>query len=159
MKKIITRTLSLLCAGLFAGVLLTGCEGDTYYEDGTDMWTDQFTVLKDHWVWNERYERYEYIRDWNEIDEYMYEEGVVNCGVFITELTEDGRDKYEVLRSLPFVHSYADRFGTYTQTIGYDIAYGSNNRYIAFYIQASDLSGDRPAVDNYTFKITLFWRK
>lgn len=151
MKRLITQALLLLSAG-FA---LTGCGNDFYENDGVEMSTEQFTVKADHWVWNERYDRLEYARSWNKIDRYMYEEGVVNCGVYVWETTEDGRNDYEVLRSLPFVHTYPDRSASsYTVTIGYDISPG----FITFYIQDSDLS-QLVADQDYTFKISLFWQE
>ena len=156
MKKTITRTFFLLCAGLFTGILLTGCEGDSYYT-GADMETTKFTVYADDWNWNSRYARYEYVFDWNEIDEYMFEQGVVTAGVFISEYFENNNQTYWVLRSLPFVHTYPDRGANYTQTIGFDISYPS--RQIAFYIQSSDLSQTKPNLDNYQFKVTIFWEQ
>ncbi len=152
-----TRMMTFALLLLLAGGAMSGCDADyhDYGDDGVEMLTDQFTVQASHWEWNERYGRLEYIRDWSEIDRYMYEQGAVTAGVFVQET--DGRGTYEVLRSLPFVHTYTDQLGTYTQTIGYDISYSGNRRYIAFYIQNSDLSV--PAKDNYTFKTSLFWHK
>ncbi len=140
---------------LTAGAL-TGCGNDYYEGGGVEMSTDQFTILAEHWKWNPRYRRLEYVHDWKQVDRYMYEDGVVNCGVYVWEESTNGRDEYEVLRSLPFVHSYPDVDKTYTRTIGYDISPGA----IAFYIQDSDLAYlDEDSVDqDYTFKISLFWR-
>lgn len=148
MKKQITLTLLLLLAGLG----LTGC-GNDYYEDGVvQMYTDHFTVEAEDWRWNPRYERLEYVHEWRAIDNYMYEQGAMTCGVYITE--ENGRDRYEVLHSLPFVQTYPDGGATYTVTIGYDISPGS----IAFYIQDSDLM-ELDVEQDYTFKISLIWRE
>lgn len=154
MKKKMVKALFLL----LAGIALTGC-GDRYDRDGklVDMATDQFTVRAEHWIWNEYYRRLEYVRDWKAIDNYMYENGAVSCGVFIREQTAGGRNEYEVLRALPFVHTYFDEVNqkNYTRTIGYDITPGS----IAFYIQDSDLAYIEGADQDYTFKATLFWRE
>ena len=145
MKKIITRALFLL----FAATALTSC--DRYDDDNmqVDMLTKRFTVRARHWEWNESYRRLEYIYNWDEIDRYMYEKGSVSCGVFVRE------GEYEFLRSLPFVQTYTDHGEVFTRTMSYDIVPGS----IAFYIQDSDLAYLDGATQDYTFKITLFWRE
>ena len=143
---------------LFAGLLsLTSCE---IKEKGVEMRTDHFEVFQRSWEWNSVYQRYEFIFDYWEIDEYMYYDGALTAGVYITETNDEGQ-RYEVLRSLPFVHTYVDGATTFTETIGYDVSPG-DNRYpgkIAFYIQASDLSNTKKFLRDYTFKVTTFWRE
>jgi hypothetical protein len=154
MKKTITKTITKALFLLFAGILLTGCNPDDF-KPGTEMYTHQFTVEENHWVWNQLYKRYEYIWYWDEMDDYMYEQGVVTAGVYMWEKTSDGRQDYEVLRSLPFVHTYPDRSVSYTRTIGFDIS----GEYIAFYLQSSDLSQTNAAPQSLAFKVTLFYEK
>jgi hypothetical protein len=153
MKKTMTKTITKALFLLFAGILLTGCDPDDF-KSGTEMYTHQFTVEANHWEWNQLYNRYEYIWNWEEMDNYMYEQGVVTAGVYMWEKLPDGSD-YEVLRSLPFVHTYSDRAGTYTRTIGFDIS----GEYVAFYLQSSDLGQTHAAPQSLAFKVTLFWEK
>ena len=153
------RFFTTLAAGVFSLLTMTGLTGCEFneYHTGAGMETTKFTVLGNDWVWNQRYSRYEYTFDWNEIDEYMFEQGVVTAGVYITEFYDNSNQTYEVLRSLPFVHTHPNRTGTFTQTIGFDISYPS--REITFYIQSSDLSSISPILDNYQFKVSIFWEQ
>jgi hypothetical protein len=152
MKKILTHTLLGLL--LLPALLLTSCE-----INDTEMRTEMFTVHARDWEWNDTYRRYEYVTDFPLLDHDMYRNGSVAAGVYMTEEGYDNQGKftYEVFRNLPFVHSYYDN-GTYTETIGFDIAppSGRNPGMISFYIQASDLSDTRKYLTDYTFKVTLF---
>ncbi|MCD8184983.1 MAG: hypothetical protein LUD68_00540 [Rikenellaceae bacterium] len=163
MKKLLTwigtGALTLL---LSAG--LSSCEGDKhYYEVGADLYTEIISVQPRDWSWNAQYERYEAIFDWDEIDRYMYLKGSVTAGVYVTETAyENGRPyDYEVLRSLPFVHTYYDGNNNeiYTRTIGFDIGYASPPGQITFYIQDSDLREFGTPTATYRFKVTLIWRQ
>lgn len=141
---------------LFAG--FTSCE-DNYYQTGADMETYFITVKPGEWTWNSEFKRYENIRDWGLMDQYMYERGSVAAGVYITET--DGNGTYEVLRTLPFVHSYRywdanlQQYIPYTETFSFDI---SEHGQITFYIQHSDLSDEVIINQPYEFKVTLFWQ-
>jgi len=105
--------------------------------------TKYFTVNSRQWAWNMAVGRYECAFNIPEITQKIYDEGLVHAGVFITE------NNFEVLKSLPFVQTYKDNIGIYTETISYDIAPGS----ILFSIQASDLS-DGLYFDKLEFKVS-----
>lgn len=139
---------------LLAGFTLSSCDPDDYdyrqHDDDTwsDMWTDYFTVDERDWSWNSSYNRMEYFYRWDEIDDYMFEKGDVDCSVFIQEGNE------EVLHELPYVSSWYDdeREKFFTQTI----SFATLEDGILFYVQASDLRETTPGQD-LQFKITLFW--
>ena len=140
----------------FTGLLaFSSCEIN---EKGVDMLTDRFDVAQRDWEWNSVYNRYECIFEYWEMDEYMYYDGSITASVYVTEYNPDGT-RYEVLRSLPFVHTYVDGQQKFTQTIGFDVSPGDrrNPGQIAFYIQASDLSNTKKYLQDYRFKVTTFW--
>lgn len=154
MKKILTKMLPGLL--LLPALLFVSCDmGDT------EMHTEVFTVHARDWEWNNAYGRYEYVFDFHKLNEEMYWDGSVSAAVYMTEIGYDaqGREyRYEVLRNLPFVHTYSDNGKLFTETIGFDIGAPSGRLpgTIAFYIQASDLSDTKKFLTDYTFKVTLF---
>ncbi len=156
MKKILAKTLPGL---LLLSTLAFVCCDSTISGD-TEMLTETFTVDERDWEWNDEYRRYEYVfSDFYALDEATYWYGSVSAGVFMTETSHDnqGPFEYQVLRNLPFVHSYMDGV-PYTETIGFDISApsGPYPGSIMFYIQASDLSRTDDYLTDYTFKVTLF---
>lgn len=161
MKKLLTP----LLLGLLTLPILTACEGKvegpTINQVGPDMGTDTYTVRVQDWQWNTVHSRYQYVffdAPW--LDEDMYWDGLVTAAVHITEEDLDDAGWYDtkVLRNLPFVHTYNEGAGPYTETIGFDIgepAAGGRGS-IMFYIQASDLDGTGDFLTDYSFKVTWF---
>jgi hypothetical protein len=136
---------------------LTGCtvNENKCDHDCIELSTKYFTVKKNDWRWNDTFRRFEY-RFYNvkEITNYVYEKGLVHVGVFITETVNN--NSYEVLKSLPFVQTWAepDDFGGeyyYTETFSYDITPNS----ILFSIQESDLWDGGEYLDTYEFKVSI----
>lgn len=117
-----------------------------------------YTVLKEHWDWNEDRGRYEAIYDLPELSKFIYEEGANLGYVFIGQ-----QDKDEVQKLLPYIDTYpgTDEDGniiTYTETISYDIQYAPNEEStVAFFIQASDLIREDAYLVDYNFRIVLIW--
>lgn len=137
--------------------MFVSCSDDT----GADFFTDTFTVRASDWEWNDAFGRYEYVFQYRGINQFTFEYGTVTGGVFITERDANNRP-FETIKTLPFVQSYSETVTidgqptvvTYTETISFDYAPGS----IAFYVQASDLDSTPQYLQNYTFKINVFYR-
>jgi hypothetical protein len=151
---------TLFTLALLAGFGFSFISCEDIDDEGVEMRTDRFEVLAEDWVWNDIYKRYEYVSDYREIDNYMYYDGAVAAGVYITEINDQGKS-YEVLRPLPFEFYVTDRGRTITGTVGYDVSPG-DNRYpgqIAFYIQPANQVENIIFLNDYLFKVTTFWRE
>ncbi|MCC8173891.1 MAG: hypothetical protein LIO65_05800 [Odoribacter sp.] len=121
------------------------------------MDTTHITIRERDWKWNELYNRFECVKAWTAIDEYVYEVGAVQAGVFVVEqVAGSSNETYETLKMLPFVQTYyAENDYNYTETISYDLSLGA----ITFYIQTSDPLYDPVFLDDYTFKVNIIWHK
>lgn len=127
---------------------------DEHYYVGSEIITRPFTIEKEAWVWNDVYNRYEVvIENINEIDDEIYENGSIIGTVFITEEGWNG-STYEVQKTLPFVQTYKDLAVPYTETISFDIFYGTPTA-VTFYIQTSDGSPETPVLAKYFFKVAF----
>ena len=160
MKKISQKILLIL----LITVSFSGCIKKEYFEDyhehyydvyetGVELSVYNFTIDMNDWVWNQIYQRYECVRNFKEITEYIYEKGFVNAQIFVWEEYRDGSE-YETLKPLPFVQSYFDKVTNmpYTETISYDVSPG----YILFSIQLSELwDTDEWLADYYDFKVSI----
>ena len=145
MKKIYHKLkISLLALLIIIGV--SGCE----INDGVDLDVRVFTVDVSDWSWNQNYQRYECMFLFDEITEYIYNEGFINAQVYISEVNRNGN--YETLKPLPFVQTYLTATRTtYTETISYDVSPGS----ILFSIQSSDLTDNSQWLNTYSFKVSI----
>ena len=127
-----------------------------YYEyyEGVKLVVYNITVDVNDWVWNQNFERFEYIVEFDKITEDVYETGFVNAQIFVWEENRDG-SVYETLKPLPFVQTYRDQRVsqnyTYTETISYDVSPG----YILFSIQLSDLYDSDQWLNTYSFKVSI----
>ena len=140
---------------IFLIISVTMCYTSCTVEDckcSPDMKTMYFKVDFEDWWWNSNFERFEYMFDVPDITNNIYNKGLVHAGVFIIEIGQGGK-KYEVLKPLPFVQTYADGSYTYTETISYDISPGS----ILFNIQASDLYAGDEFLQTYNFKVSILY--
>lgn len=146
---------------LFFAFVLTACTEEKYYSEyyvGAEISTEVIEIPVRSWEWNSVYNRYEYVLPYPEIDDYIYEYGVVQASVFVQEegMYEGKPITFETLKTLPFVQSYySTPTYTYTETISFDISPGS----ISFYIQASDLSDTDEYLQTYYFKVSTFYNK
>jgi hypothetical protein len=162
MKKV--RLIFFAFITFIVSICYTGCIKDckcnhnhTYKCDCDciELSTRYFVVKRHDWKWNNAFGRYEYSFDGiHEITKHVYEQGLLQVGVFITE--EINGKSYEVLKPLPFVQTYAEFLddGTiyyYTETISYDIMPNS----ILFSIQASDLFDGDGYLQTYEFKVSI----
>ena len=145
MKKIYHKLkISLLALLIIIGV--PGCE----INNGVDLDVRIFTADVSDWSWNSNYQRYECTFIFDEITEYIYNEGFVNAQVYILENNKG--NEYETLNPLPHVQTYLTGVRLpYTETISYDVSPG----YILFSIQASDLTDNRQMLATYSFKVSI----
>jgi hypothetical protein len=107
-----------------------------------------------NWIYNDIYRRYECLADFPALTEDIYTYSMIHAGVYVYEIGyENGKEEeFEVLKMLPFVHTYIDRDGViYTETISYDVTPGS----VMFQIQTSDLLYPEFYSPRYEFKVTL----
>ena len=126
-----------------------------YYEyyEGVKLVVYNIEVDVNDWVWNPKFERFEYVVEFDKITEDVYENGYVNAQIFVWEENEKG-ELYEILKPLPFVQTYRDWDNSnikYTETISYDISPGD----ILFSIQSSNLSRDNRVLNTYWFKVSI----
>lgn len=159
MKKKLCKYLIVGLTAVLGLTTFTGCTKEyytteEYYNVGSEVITREFTIEADAWKWNEVYNRYEVIfEDIKEIDNDIYKYGSIIGTVFIVEEAWDG-STYEVQKTLPFVQSYKDLAVPYTETISFDIFYGSPTA-VTFYIQASDGNPETPILAKYVFKVAF----
>lgn len=161
MKKRFLKLFLPLAALACIAMTVSSCSDDKhyYYYEGANFTTVTYTINRNKWEWNDDYERYEYVARCPEITDYIFEEGTVTGGVFITEDGYDDKGRpvsFEVVKTLPFVQSYYDVPAdvTYTETISFDYTPG----WVAFYIQASDLSDTDEYLATYDFKLNIFYQ-
>lgn len=139
----------LLIASLFS---FSGCTTEEIYNiRGTESSVSYFTIRRGDWVWNPALKRYEAFRGISALDQFIFDRGAIVGSVFITE------NNVEVQKLVPFVHTYDDPFQPYTETISMD--FSLNPSQVWFYIQASDLVRDDTYLQDYEFKVSLFWEE
>lgn len=153
LKLFLPAAVLVLAAGIF-----TSCSDDDDYF-GADYVTDTFIVKQIDWVWNADYDRYEYVFPYREIDDYIFDLGTVNGGIYITERGYDNSGRpvsFEVVKPLPFLQSRYDQPSDtrYTSTISFDYTPG----FVAFYIQSSDFEQRPELLETFTFKLNVFYR-
>lgn len=153
MKKTLRRIILPLASLLFVAAGISSCEKNYY--SGADFFTDEYTVENARaWEYNERYQRYEFIFDNDNIDSYIIRYGGVIGSVYVDEIA--GNTTVTTLKQLPFVQTYYyDNLDEYiTETISFDISLGS----IAFYIQTSVPDMGLAELQRYRFKVNVFFR-
>lgn len=117
-----------------------------------------FSVKKEDWAWNENAEQYEVVFDFEELTEFIYENGITLGYIF---LGEQGND--EVQKLLPYVFTYKELINgetiVYTETVSYDVQLGTGGKKstVAFFIQASDRARADQNLTNYNFRVVLIW--
>ncbi len=127
---------------------------EEHYYVGSEVITRDFVIEKKSWIWNDLYSRYECtIGDVKEIDENLYKYGTIVGTLFTKEENAAGAF-IDVQKTLPFIQTYKDLALPYTETISFDILYGTSPE-VTFFIQTSDGSMTSPLIDNYKFKIAF----
>ncbi len=151
------KYLVIISVAIISTIGFSGCE-KKYYEVGANMETFWFTVKANQWDWNNAKGRYEYTLPFNNLDEYMFDEGGISGAVYVWE--QKGSNSYEVLKSLSYVQSYYDGENNliYQETIGFETSLQPNKE-ICFYIQAHDMSSEDKYLAEYQFKINFVWKQ
>lgn len=153
MKNICLLTLKALLLVVLV-TSFSSCEKNEIYQ-GTDLRFFDVTIDKADWGWNPIYKRYEYTIYPKELNNFIYNNGVVQAFVFVQEKgIQNGQTVYyETQKMLPFVQSFDDD-GTslaYTEMISFDTTPTS----ITFYTQRSDMSDVDKNLGTYDFKVSL----
>jgi len=151
--------------GIFAITGFTGCGDDIteQYFSGTEIETYFFEVLatndtkvENRWKWNQEMGRFECIFDLPALNQKIYEQGLVQAGVFFWEPISD-TEGYETLKNLQFERTYwdedTDQF--YTEFMNFDVTLDPAT--ICFYVQTSNGIGYADFLKDREFKVSLLW--
>ena len=152
MKKIL---LLLLTTSFF--IACEGPMGPRGYDgqDGTADWIiKDFEIRAGDWIAvydnNNLFIRYEYVFNFNELDEFIY-----NNGAYITYLEVDvreGSSTYKVQKPLPYTTTHEDFRGfLWEQRIDCDYSVGS----IGFYVTNTDFREEPPGT--LRLRVALIW--
>ena len=165
MKTNLYRKLLIFSILAVASLGFVGCGDDIteQYFTGTEIKTYYFEVkatddtnVKDRWKWNPEMGRFECVFDLPALNQKIYEEGIVQAGVFYNEWISD-TEYYETLKNLQFERTYWDEETQkfYTEFINFDVALDPST--ICFYIQTSNGIGYADFLSDYEFKVSLLW--
>lgn len=131
----------------------SACTKENWYEnpDNTVILFEPFQISNTMWSWNDNMSRYEYRKSFPNLTKYIYDNGVVNASVFL----KDG--SVEVQTPLPYIRTWNENGGIYTEVLSFDISYDDNS--ILYYIQASDLiKTDTNNFPLYEIKVSVIYK-
>ena len=152
MKKKLSTIGKIIILLLSVTTLFSACGEDKYYPVENEVLYDLafHNIKKADWKWNDQRGRYEVVFDVPSLTKEIYNNGIINASVFITE-----SGGYEVQTNLPYIETWLENGETYTETLKYDISF--NDKTIAYYLQSSDLGRDDYYLPDYQIKLSYIY--
>lgn len=151
-----------LIVGLVGVLTLFSSCADKIYEgdnvtniNGALIFSDNFDIPRNEFIWNSNYNRFEYVLDHEDITDEVFDNGIVYSTIYIDELADNGT-VYQTQKSLTFSRKFPFPAGSnqwYNEIISADITPGT----ISFYIEGLKETDRSVLMDVYTFKVSIVW--
>ena len=149
-RKLFTSLFAVLLVGM--AFLGTSCSSNDNDVEKLLMHSEPFTVNASEWTWSATNLRWESRKQFQILDNYIYENGTPIGYVFLGKQNED-----EVQAQLPYISKtyILDNGEKFTETLGYE--FSNLTKSVTFFIRPSDGVEDTDAKVTYHFRIALIW--